>query len=66
MVYQSESPKEDKRVSFSCAIDYKKFKEDNKDCFLPKEHIAFGTYANTPEWLRRYCVEVERKRKNER
>lgn len=60
MTYQSNSAKEDKKVSFSCAVDWKKFKKVNKDCFLPEEHIAFGTYANTPVWLRRYCVEVEK------
>ena len=38
-------------------VNYYNFKLENKDCFCPEESFALSTFANTPEWLRRFCYE---------
>jgi len=36
--------------------DYQEFKKKNKDCFVPEECIIKAQFANTPEYLRRWCA----------
>lgn len=42
-------------------INLTRFRHNNTDCFIPEDHIIHNAYANTPEYLRRYCGAIERK-----
>ena len=42
-------------------INMPEFRLNNKDCAIPNDDgMMFSMFANTPEWLRRYCFEALR------